>query len=310
MGTHYSTTHPPPLSQNSTSSSSSSSCCCSFSFPFPCLRLRRSRVSLSLSLLRIPGPLFPTSRWLVLQPRTTFGPLSAPLSLFLSVHSCAHPARCTAKLFRMYSYIAHVLVIRVCVRACVCACWCVRARTHARTCAHTCAQAKHTYAGSSFHPISRLILLSYSAGPSSFFFFFVPPRSVTPACNGRPRILLISWHATLSPCSAFISLRRLYPPLRYSLLLPLPLLSVPSVILRPSPRTCEGPRESFLPSTRSRSLLAVVVLSSLSLSRLPLVYIAPIRASLDASSPTSVPLVHRDSVATAPSVRRGVVKSR
>lgn len=60
-----------------------------------------------------------------------------------------------------------------------------------------------------------------------FFFFFVPPRSVTPACNGRPRrILLISWHATLSPCSAFVSLRRLYPPLRYSLSL-LPSLSSP-----------------------------------------------------------------------------------
>lgn len=102
MGTHYSTTHPPPPSQNSTSSSS----CCSFSFPFPCLHLRRSHVSLSLSLFRIPGLLFPTSRWLVLQARTTFGPLSTPLSLFLPVHSCVHPARCTAKLFRIYSYIA------------------------------------------------------------------------------------------------------------------------------------------------------------------------------------------------------------
>lgn len=106
MGTHYSTTHPPPPSQNSTSSR-----CCSFSFPFLCLRLRRSHVSLSLSLFRIPGPLLPTSRWLVLQARTTFGPLSTPLSLFLPVHSCAHPARCTAKLFRMYSYIAWSLCV-------------------------------------------------------------------------------------------------------------------------------------------------------------------------------------------------------
>lgn len=46
-------------------------------------------------------------------------------------------------------------------------------------------------------------------------------------------ILLIFWHATLSPCPAFISLRRLYPPLRYSLSPPpLPLASSSAILPR------------------------------------------------------------------------------
>lgn len=44
-------------------------------------------------------------------------------------------------------------------------------------------------------------------------------------------ILLIFWHATLSPCPAFISPRRLYPPLRYSLSPPLPRRKLSSAIL-------------------------------------------------------------------------------
>lgn len=133
VGTHYSTTHPPPLSQNSTSSS--------FSFSFCCLRLRRSRASPSRSFVS-RGPLFPTSRWLVLQARTTFGPPLAPLSF--SQRTRVHPARGTAKLFRVYSYIAHVFA------ACVCS--------------HICTRAKHTHVTSSFHSISRFILLPCSAG--------------------------------------------------------------------------------------------------------------------------------------------------
>lgn len=137
VGTHYSTTHPPPLSQNSTSSS-----CSFFSFSFCCLRLRRSRASPSRSFVS-RGPLFPTSRWLVLQTRTTFGPPLAPLSF--SQRTRVHPARGTAKLFRLYSYIAHVFA------ACVCA------LTHMT-------RAKHTHVTSSFHSISRFILFPCSAG--------------------------------------------------------------------------------------------------------------------------------------------------
>lgn len=101
VGTHYSTTHPPPLSQNSTSSYRS------FSFSPPSASTSVPRVS--FSLLHIPGPLAPTSLggWFFrLAPPSV--PLTAPLSLFLS----AHPARHGEAVF---VHTAHVLVALVCL---------------------------------------------------------------------------------------------------------------------------------------------------------------------------------------------------
>lgn len=139
MGTHYSTTHPPPLSQNSTSSYRSFS----FSFSPPSASTSVPRVSLSLFLSPShPGPPCPHfSRWLVLQTRTTFGPpLDPSLSLFLS----AHPARHGEAVF---VHTAHVLVALVCL-------------SHVYT--YTRARTEHTRVASSFHSISRSIPLSFS----------------------------------------------------------------------------------------------------------------------------------------------------
>lgn len=199
VGTHYSTTHPPPLSQNSTSSS-----CSFFSFSFSYLRPRRSRVSLSRSFAsRAPFP--PLSHFSVAGSSGShhLRSPSRPLSLSLSA-PCAPRARARAALRSCFSRV-FVYCTRACARVCARACIRALTRIHIYT-----SYVKHTRVASSFHSISRFILLPYSAdlSPFFFFFFFVPPRSVTPACNGRPRrrILLISWHATLSPCSAFISL--------------------------------------------------------------------------------------------------------
>lgn len=138
-------------------------------------------------------------------------PSRPPLSLSLSALVCTPRAA-------RRSCLACIRILHTCLPL-------VHVRSHICTRAHTLMQ----------HPLFiPSLVLSYSLAPPVFF-FFVPPRSVTPACNGRPRrILLISWHATLSPCSAFISLRRLYPPLRYSLSL-LPFLSSPLFGYLPSP---------------------------------------------------------------------------
>lgn len=104
VGTHYSTTHPPPLSQNSTSSYRS------FSFSFP-PRLRRSRASLSLTLSlsfasRAPLPPLLSVAGSSDSHHHLRSP-SRPLSLFLS----AHPARHGEAVF---VHTAHVLVALVC----------------------------------------------------------------------------------------------------------------------------------------------------------------------------------------------------
>lgn len=103
VGTHYSTTHPPPLSQNSTSSY------CSFSPSLSLLPPSTSvpRVSLFLSPSH-PGPPWPPllGGWFFrLAPR--FGPPLDP-SPFLS----AHPARHGEAVF---VHTAHVLVALVCL---------------------------------------------------------------------------------------------------------------------------------------------------------------------------------------------------
>lgn len=144
-------------------------------------------------------------------------------------------------------------------------------------------------------------------------------------------ILLIFWHATLSPCTAFISLRRLYPPLRYSLSLLLPLATSSIILPRRARVRDRRAFSSFNPFARSLLATAVVLSSSSPLFRLPLVYISARNgASLDASPsrPLSslfvlplakVLLVHRDSAATLffffslalsprPSVRRDTAK--
>lgn len=126
VGTHYSTTHPPPLSQNSTSSS-----CSFFSFSFSFLRLCRSRlcrVSFSLALSRSLASRAPFSPllggWFF---RLT--PPSVPLSTLLSFsqRTRVHPARHGETASRVYSYIAHVLAAFVCVCT----------RTYAHTYTHT-----------------------------------------------------------------------------------------------------------------------------------------------------------------------------
>lgn len=150
VGTHYSTTHPPPLSQNSTSSYRS------FSFSFSPPSASTSVPRVSFSLLHIPGPLAPSSLggWFFrLAPPSV--PLSAPLSLFLS----AHPARHGAKL---YSYILHTC------SSLLCAC---------HTYTHTRARAHGTHSCSilfsfhlSFYPTLFLCLsLSLSSSSSSSF---------------------------------------------------------------------------------------------------------------------------------------------
>lgn len=141
MGTHYSTTHPPPLSQNSTSSY------CSFSFSFspPSVHVGPARLSLALSLSftsRAPLPPLLGGWFFRLAPPSV--PLSTPLSLFLS----AHPARHGEAVF---VHTAHVLVALVC--------W-----SHVYTCAR--ARTEHTRVASSFHSISRSIPLLFSVGLS------------------------------------------------------------------------------------------------------------------------------------------------
>lgn len=146
VGTHYSTTHPPPLSQNSTSSYRSFS----FSFSPPSASTSVPRVSLSLFLSPShPGPPCPHfSRWLVLQTRTTFGPPPDPPSLSFSQRT----PRATAKL---YSYILHTCLSLLCVLV-------TRIHIHARARART----EHTRVASSFHSISRSIPLPFSVGLS------------------------------------------------------------------------------------------------------------------------------------------------
>lgn len=282
MGTHYSTTHPPPLSQNSTSSYRSFS----FSFSPPSASTSVPRVSLSLFLSPShPGPPCPHfSRWLVLQTRTTFGPPpDPPLSLFLS----AHPARHGEAVF---VHTAHVLV------ALVCACHTythtrARARAHGT---HSCSILFSFHL--SFYP-TPFLRRSLSVSLLFFFFFVVSPRSVTPACNGRPRALypphLLACHPLTLPgvhlSSPALSTFKIFP------------------VAAPSPR--KAPRLSFLvvrvrgtgepfpPSTRSREVSPrrrCVVPSSPSLSCLSPVYISRIhnRASARrASSSTSVLLL-------------------
>lgn len=101
VGTHYSTTHPPPLSQNSTSSY------CSFSFSFSSLCLRRSHASLFLSPSH-PGP--PCSHFSVAGSSDShhLRSLSRPLSLSLSA-----PRRNCIRIYR-----GHMLVALVCILVC------------------------------------------------------------------------------------------------------------------------------------------------------------------------------------------------
>lgn len=279
VGTHYSTTHPPPLSQNSTSSYRSFS----FSFSPPSASTSVPRVSLSLFLSPShPGPPCPHfSRWLVLQTRTTFGPPLGP-----SLSFSQRTPRATAKL---YSYVLHTCL------SLLCAC---HTYTHIRARART----EHTRVASSFHSISRSIPLSFSVSLSVsllFFFFVVSPRSVTPACNGRPRALypphLLACHPLTLPGVHLSS----------------PALSTFKIFPVAAPFPSQAPRLSFLvvrvrgtgepfpPSTRSREVSPrrrCVVPSSPSLSCLSPVYISRIhsrlstRFAVDLCPPSSPPL--------------------
>lgn len=109
-------------------------------------------------------------------------------------------------------------------------------------------------------------------------------------------ILLIFWHATLSPCPAFISLRRLYPPLRYSLSPPPSPRKLSSAILPRRARARDW-RESFPPSARSREVSPrrrcrpFLSISFLSFSCIHISHIHNRAPSLDASSSTSVLLL-------------------
>lgn len=124
VGTHYSTTHPPPLSQNSTSSYRSFS----FSFSPPSASTSVPRVSLSLFLSPShPGPPCPHfSRWLVLQTRTTFGPPPDP-SLSLSLSAPRAPRRSCIRTYCTRACRSCVLVTRIHIYA--------RARAHGT---HSC----------------------------------------------------------------------------------------------------------------------------------------------------------------------------
>lgn len=101
VGTHYSTTHPPPLSQNSTSSY------CSFSFSFspPSVYVGPARLSLFLSPSH-PGPPCPHfgGGWFF-----RLAPPSVPLSTPLPFSQ--RTPRATAKL---YSYILHTCSSLLC----------------------------------------------------------------------------------------------------------------------------------------------------------------------------------------------------
>lgn len=110
VGTHYSTTHPPPLSQNSTSFYRSFS----FSFSPPSASTSVPRVSLSLFLSPShPGPPCPHfSRWLVLQTRTTFGPPLDP-SLSLSLSAPRAPRRSCIRTYCTRACRSCVLVTRI-----------------------------------------------------------------------------------------------------------------------------------------------------------------------------------------------------
>jgi len=215
-----STTHPPLLRQNSTFSFSSFSLPLLLSshigpaVPVPLLSAKSSS-PLSLSLPRILGS--PRSPSLPASPHALV-PFFIPLSRLLLTRS--------RSLARTRTHILRT-----------------RARAHTR------------------YPLlipCLSLCLSLSICPSVLS---VPPWGITPARNGR-RVSSsspaarrpLSLSLSLSrPSRRFISLRRLYPPSRY-----FPVAgTLPPVPPRPLPRlSCLslcGPRESFLPLTRSTS---------------------------------------------------------
>lgn len=122
VGTHYSTTHPPPLRQNSTPSSrsclppyssvpsASSSPLVPRAAPSPFRELFLAAVL--LSLYRIPGPLSPHLSTTASSRSDYLRSPSLPPSLFLFTRARVHPVRTREATF--------VYVLYLYVRACTC----------------------------------------------------------------------------------------------------------------------------------------------------------------------------------------------